>query len=206
MSDKALRSAISRGKTDEAARLLAENPGLASTVHPLFGTFIGQAAAEGHTAIVTLLLNAGCPVDLVSRRSSAALYLAVAGRHDETERLLLSRGAAETAEIQGLRDSIRFVEATAEGRKVSAISSDLNDTFFETFHENKKKWLSEQSGEALGWLYENAINLSCGLRYESHITQTFGPGEGYGSPDEQCSFVLDYLNTTPRRIRGWHRS
>jgi hypothetical protein len=81
----------------------------------------------------------------------------------------------------------------------------LNEAFFTTFHEQKKKWLSEQSGEALGWLYENAICPPHGLRYEAHIVQTIGPGDGYGSPDEQCAFVLDYLDTKPRKVRGMHR-
>ncbi len=85
------------GNQAEVRNLLAE--GACVNGHPLLQTPLYGACSQGHTAIATLLLDAGADIERGrgnSRNSSTPLTIAMSMRHVDTVRLLLDRGAALT--------------------------------------------------------------------------------------------------------------
>ncbi|MCX7008323.1 MAG: ankyrin repeat domain-containing protein [Kiritimatiellaeota bacterium] len=97
-----LKSALMLGKRDAAKKILRENPAVVKAVETNSDLWmntspLGVAAAQGDFEMVTLLLQAGAPVNAVTERPNAgemtALCNAVWAGHYEVAELLCKAGA-----------------------------------------------------------------------------------------------------------------
>lgn len=89
---KRLWYASNGGNVEEVRRLLSS--GLIDTNYKMHGsTIMGQAAWEGHTHVVQVLLDAGADIHKATGLKKTPLHLAAEGGHINVVKLLLDKGA-----------------------------------------------------------------------------------------------------------------
>jgi ankyrin repeat protein len=87
-------AACARGDSEAASALLAESPGLVSSLSEQDRRMLPTLAGNGNTEAVRLLLDAGIGIETRGDYDATPLICAAWGGHVDTARLLLERGAS----------------------------------------------------------------------------------------------------------------
>jgi ankyrin repeat protein len=120
------------GDRDRVRELLDRDPSLANRVSEYVTYYLGSgaplrnAAANGHLAIVELLLSRGADPNLPEEGIAPhghALYSAVANRHFEIARILLEHGAFPNPEVESSADALSRAISNADQPMIDLLCS-----------------------------------------------------------------------------------